>query len=143
MAVIVADVFSIMVQGYFASTTATITVGAPPPSKGGKFEQLLNRIGAITHETQDGTFNDYGEANVVETTVTGIKTRLNEEVNTYVQDGKVLNVKEYIAFFMPTTEIFLRDTVSIENKDYEVTDVDLIYKRRSLHHLEVTLERMV
>jgi hypothetical protein len=107
------------------------------------FRDLLNRTASITHQTQDGTFNDYGEANVAESTTTGVKCRLDEEVNTYVQDGKVLNVKEYIAFFLPETSIYLRDKVTIDTKDYQVTDVDPVYGKSTVHHLEVTLERMV
>ncbi|MHA1868136.1 MAG: hypothetical protein ACTSXD_08720 [Candidatus Heimdallarchaeaceae archaeon] len=112
------------------------------------FRSLLNLTCSITRLTQtvdegdDPILGDYGDPVTSSATTTGVKCRLDEEINTYIQDGKVLNSKEFILFLLPDTDVQLRDTITILNKPYVVTDVDTIYGSKFAHHKEVTISEM-
>lgn len=137
------DVFSILSGGLFSTTEATIITGEPSASTGSSFSKLLNRIASISHTTDSTTFDDYGQPVASSTTVTAnVKCRLDEQINRFVQDGKILNVKEFIGFFLPDTNIYINDLVTVENKVYKVRDIDTIYKRRKKHHKEVIMLHM-
>lgn len=140
---ITVDAFSILSFGLLSTTESTSIVGAPPASTGRNFAKLLNRLATITHITDEVTFDDYGRPETASTTTTeNVKCRVQEENNFYIQDGKTLNVKTYIGFFLPNCTVAVRDVVTVESVDYKVTDVDPVYKRRAKHHLEVSLDRM-
>jgi len=137
------DVFSILSGGLFSTTDSTIIAGSPPAATGSSFAKLLNRLASISHISDGTTFDDYGQPVASSTTVTdNVKCRLDEQMNRFVQDGKVLNVKEYIGFFLPNTDIYINDTITIESKSYKVRNIDTIYKRRKKHHLECTMDYM-
>ena len=106
------------------------------------FEDLLNLTSSITRFTQSGALDDYGDPQTTSGTTSGISCKLDEDINTYIQDGKILNVKEYTYFCMPDVDIQLRDKVEISSKTYVITNVNLEYGRANVHHQEATIELM-
>jgi len=143
MAVTATDVFSILTGGYFSTTEVTGGGTATPIKNASQFQRWLIQTCSITRYTK-GDLDGFGRPTETETTTDNVRTRLDQEVQRYIQDGKVLNVKTMIAFFEMDVDVRLRDTITIGSRTYEVIDVDEVLDGNNIpHHYEVTLDRMV
>jgi len=100
------------------------------------FAAFLNAVCTI----QAKTLNTSGYEQVASwtTVADNVPTRMDRDNSAKIEDTNIrINTDDNLFFFNPTVTVERGNRIVLEGKNYDVIKVNKLYRKVSLHHLEV------